>query len=77
MSLDGVIDERASELVTPIDSYTERSPSKTGFHILVKADITPAKNIDVPTDSVLLIEVKAPGTYLTFTGDVFHDARIH
>ena len=76
VSPDGVIDKRASELVAEIDSYTERSPSKTGLHILVKADIEPTKNITVDAGSGLLIEVKAPGTYLTYTGNVFHDAEI-
>lgn len=76
VSPDGVIDKRASELVAEIDSYTERSPSKTGLHILVKADIAAAKNIIVDSGSGLLIEVKAPGTYLTYTGDVFHDVEI-
>jgi len=76
VSPDGVIDKRASELVDGIDSYTERSPSKTGLHILVKADIASAKNIIVDAGSGLLIEVKAPGSYLTYTGDVFRDAEI-
>jgi hypothetical protein len=76
ISPDGVIDKRAAGLVALIDSYTERSPSKTGLHILVKADIASAKNIRVDSGSGLLIEVKAPGTYLTYTGDVFHDAEI-
>ena len=76
ISPDGVIDKRAAGLVALIDSYTERSPSKTGLHILVKADIASAKNIRVDSGSGLLIEVKAPGTYLTYTGDVFHGAEI-
>jgi hypothetical protein len=76
VSPDGVIDERASKLVDAIDSYTERSPSGTGFHILVKAGIDSAKNITIEDDSGLTIEVKVPGTYLTFTGDVFHDTEI-
>jgi len=76
ISPDGTTDGRALDLIEELDSYTERSPSGTGFHILVKADITPAKNIIVKAESGLMIEVKAPGTYLTFTGDVFHDAGI-
>ena len=32
ISPDDVIDKRAAELVDDIDSYTERSPSKTGLH---------------------------------------------
>jgi len=60
VSPDGIIDGRAVDLIKALDSYTERSPSRTSFHILIKADTTSAENIIVKAESGLMIEIKAP-----------------
>lgn len=76
LSPDGTIDGRALALIEELDSYTELSPSRAGFHILVKAELGVPKNIEIISEGGLMIEIKAHGTYLTFTSDVFHDAEI-
>jgi hypothetical protein len=52
-----------------MDSYSERSPSKIGLHIITKASVPNGRKR-------LGIEVYSSGRYFTFTGDVFHDVPI-
>lgn len=58
----GEISDEAMAIVLTMDSYTERSPSGTGLHILVKATM--------PGPSVIVgnVEVYGAGHYLTYTG---------
>lgn len=60
----------AWEIVKAADSFTERSQSKAGVKIVVRASYTggvrPSKNI----------EVYGSGQYFALTGDVIHDAPI-
>lgn len=60
---DGTIAEWAQAYIDALDSYTEYSPSRKGFHILTKADLPgPGKK----TGSV---EMYATTHYFTITGD--------
>ena len=49
--------------VTSFDSYTERSPSGMGYHIIVKGEVGTGINKDG-------FEAYSQGRYFTFTGDV-------
>lgn len=57
------VDDWACEIIDELDSYTERSPSGTGFHIIVAGD--------VPSDGNRngTIEMYDSHRYFTVTGD--------
>ena len=40
----GSVDEAAQDIIERLDSYTEVSPSGTGFHVLVKGDLPEGRN---------------------------------
>ena len=62
--IDGKISRRPQEIVDSFSSYTEISPSGTGVHIIIKADINgPGKRNSE-------LEIYSQGRYLTVTGDV-------
>ena len=63
---DGVINPIAKEIIDTMDSYTERSPSGQGVHILAKGTI-PDK--DRRKD---FIEMYSDGRYFTITGNVYN-----
>lgn len=63
--IDGEISEKAQKIIDTFSSYTEISPSGTGIHILVKADI------NGPGKRNKELEIYSQGRYLTVTGDVF------
>lgn len=80
IDLDHVIDRETGELhadaldiVETIDSYTERSPSGTGLHIIYRGSVHPewkkkqAGAFGENTD----LEMYQQGRYFTVTGDVF------
>jgi len=59
----GKIEEWAKNIVATIDSYTERSPSKTGLRILVKGTLPPGPRKKGG------FEIYDSGRYFTITGD--------
>ena len=76
----GTLSPLARDVVELLDSYTERSPSGTGLHILCRAPgfaFDPARYYT--KNSGLGLEVYVAGQtsrYLTVTGDVVHDTPI-
>jgi len=80
VDLDDVVDEsgdvheEAKGIIEELDSYTEYSPSGTGFHIIVKID----GKETIHTRSQLNscdgeIEIYEKSRYFTFTGNVYED----
>lgn len=59
----GIVKPWAIDAITMLDSYTEYSPSKTGFHILLKGDLPAAGNRKGP------VEIYTKARYFTVTGD--------
>lgn len=71
---DNIINNQTSTLINKFDSYTEKSPSGTGIHIIVKSSLNCKKwteNIDNQS-----IEYITSGNFVTFTGDVVLDNDI-
>lgn len=59
---EGVPNETAKRLLSLFDSYSEKSPSQTGLHIIVRCDVElPGKKKDE-------VEVYTHSRYFTFTG---------
>jgi primase-polymerase (primpol)-like protein len=68
------INDQAQRIIDKYQSYTEKSPSGTGIHIIVKSTVEGGKwteNIDNQS-----IEYLTPGNFVTFTGDVVLDNDI-
>ena len=59
----GVTEERAQRIIEDLNSYTEKSPSGTGFHIIVKGELPPGGRRKGK------IEMYESGRYFTMTGD--------
>lgn len=73
----GEIHPVAISIIRAFDSYTEYSPSMTGFHIIIKADpaagiFTGKRNKESPID----LEMYNKERYFTVTGNVFLDKPI-
>lgn len=72
VEVDGNGDFRANRIATRViellDSYTELSPSGTGIHVLVKAQIAEAVK-----DAKSGIEIYRQGRYFTVTGSIWSD----
>lgn len=64
---DGVISERAMEIVKACDSYTEFSPSKKGLHVFVLGTTKTFKS------DLIGVEVYCGAQYFTFTGERLGD----
>ena len=76
MLLDGsanpnrVVDlERQIKIYNELDSYSERSPSGNGLHIIVKGNVPSGKKKS-------FIEIYSTGRYFTMTGNVYNDKPI-
>src|SRR5215210_5854987 len=67
--LDDVTEEQASRWINRFDSYTERSPSGNGFHIICRAKLPKGTNRDEG-------ELYNSGRFFTMTGNVVRDAPI-
>jgi hypothetical protein len=67
--IDDVTEEAAQRWIRRFDSYTERSPSGNGFHIICKAEVPKGTNRAEG-------ELYSSGRFFTMTGDVVHDAPI-
>jgi len=59
----GKLNPKASELVRKLNSYTELSPSGTGLHIIVKANIVGSGRRGT------VLEIYSAGRYFTITGN--------
>jgi putative DNA primase/helicase len=60
----------AEEIVEQLDSYTERSPSGTGVHIIVRAELKGSKNRTSKTPWGAEFETYDRGRYFCITGDI-------
>jgi hypothetical protein len=67
--LDDVTEEEARRWIDRFDSYTERSPSGNGFHIICKAELPQGTNRGEG-------ELYSSGRFFTMTGDVVRDVPI-
>lgn len=67
---DGQIDNWAGEIIRSLDSYTEISPSGTGFHVIVRGTVQNGPNRGDD------IELYDRSRYFTVTGDVHDCATI-
>src|SRR5688500_6815646 len=65
--IDDVTEDEARRWIERFDSYTERSPSGEGFHIICKAEVPKGTNRAEG-------ELYSSGRFFTMTGDVAHDA---
>ncbi|WP_254280752.1 hypothetical protein [Haloarcula marina] len=59
----GTVDESAQDIINRLDSYTERSPSQTGFHVLVRGELPEGRNRNGK------IEMYDSARFFTVTGD--------
>jgi len=67
--IDDVTEEQARRWIDRFDSYTERSPSGNGFHIICKAEVSKGTNRDEG-------ELYSSGRFFTMTGDVVRDTPV-
>ena len=67
--IDDVTEDEARRWIEQFNSYTERSPSGNGFHIICKADVPKGTNRDEG-------ELYSSGRFFTMTGDVVRDAPV-
>ena len=67
---DGFLTELASEIITRCNSYTEKSRSGRGFHILIKGTL-PFKG----KNNLNGVEIYKQARYFIMTGDVFLNKR--
>src|SRR5215207_2804267 len=67
--IDDVTEDEARRWIERFDSYTERSPSGNGFHIICKAEVPKGTNRDEG-------ELYSSGRFFTMTGEVIRDAPI-
>ncbi len=73
---DGDLNPAARKLVDELGSYTEKSPSGKGLHVIVRADLPAGcKRFDYHLEGGQKVEVKVPETcYVTFTGNGITDS---
>jgi len=67
--IDNVTEEEARRWIERFDSYTERSPSGNGFHIICKAEVSKGTNRAEG-------ELYSSGRFFTMTGDVVRGVPI-
>jgi AAA domain len=67
--LDDVTEEQALRWIDSFDSYTERSPSGNGLHIICRAEVPKGTNRDEG-------ELYSAGRFFTVTGNVVRDAPV-
>jgi hypothetical protein len=67
--IDDVTEDEARRWIERFDSYTERSPSGGGFHIICRAEVPKGTNRAEG-------ELYSSGRFFTMTGDVVRDAPI-
>ena len=59
----GTVDEAAEDIIDWLDSYTERSPSGTGYHVLIEGELPDGRNRKGT------IEMYDSARFFTVTGD--------
>src|SRR5215213_4723831 len=69
VDIDDVTQEQARRWIERFDSYTERSPSGNGFHIICKAKVPKGTNRGEG-------ELYSSGRFFTMTGNVVRDAPV-
>lgn len=67
--IDNVTEDQARTWIDRFDSYTERSPSGNGFHIICKAEVPKGTNRDEG-------ELYSAGRFFTMTGNVVRNAPV-
>jgi hypothetical protein len=67
--IDDVTEEQARRWIDRFDSYTERSPSGNGFHIICKAEVPKGTNRSEG-------ELYSSGRFFTMTGAIIRDAPV-
>ena len=72
---DGNLKPAAQTIISNLRSYTERSPSGKGLHIIVLADLQGYSKLATTIDGQST-EVLTPGNFVTFTGDTIQDPGI-
>ena len=60
---------RQQKIFETFDSYSERSPSGKGLHIIIKGNVPQGRRRDA-------VEIYSSARFFTMTGDVFHNAPI-
>ena len=74
ISTEGELAPVAQDILTTVDTYTEKSPSGTGLHLL---GLAPGMTVDarkyLTKNSANGVEVYFKDRYFTFTGDCFGD----
>ena len=66
---DGELSERAKKIIESLDSYTEKSVSGKGVHVIVKAKL-PGKGRKGTRKNFDDVEIYDEGRYFTVTGDI-------
>jgi|TARA_B100002003_G_scaffold85379_1_gene79847 hypothetical protein len=69
--IDGVAEDWAEELIQICDTYTEYSPSRRGFHLILQGQKLVAKTRFHNKQ----VEIYDSGRYLTITGEVYQDRK--
>jgi len=76
------ISATAQQILDRFDTYSERSVSHAGIHVVAKGDIsayvnkTGSRTGNAPIDGIKEIEVYCRGRYFTFTGDMVSRSEI-
>lgn len=65
------IDKDAQDIIARLDSYTEISPSGTGFHVLIKGDLPEGRNRKGT------VEMYDSARFFTVTGDHVEESPTH
>jgi hypothetical protein len=65
----GELHPAANEIIEQLDSYWERSPSGTGVHVIVKAELHTDRHSTADTDWGAEFAVYDNGRYFTITGN--------
>lgn len=68
VTADHEVTEEAASVIDRLNSYTERSPSKSGLHVIVHGDVPEGRRFGN-------IEIYAGGRYFTVTGDKLLTSR--
>src|SRR6185312_1152894 len=66
---DAIALDKQIKIFREFDSYSEKSPSGTGLHIIIKGEIPVGRRRN-------FIEMYSSGRYATFTGDIYHKKGI-
>ncbi len=64
----GDVDDAAQDIIERLDSYTEISPSGTGFHVLIEGELPDGRNRRGS------IELYDTARFFTVTGDTFEES---